>query len=95
MQRKLIQGRPFDQVKDRAMAEETGPAWQGPGAAGRARASAGEKLHGGGGHGQERRRVMARMVAGFEAGGTRIDRVEDVSNPGFFKMRGEQRTRYR
>jgi hypothetical protein len=46
---------PFDQLEDRAMAEEPGTHGQGPGAAGRARASASGKLHGAGGHGQERR----------------------------------------
>ncbi len=47
------------------MAEEPGPAWPGSGAAGRARASAGGKLHGCGGHGQERWIAMALTVAGF------------------------------
>jgi hypothetical protein len=37
---------------------------------------AGGKLHGACGQGQERRRGMARTVAGFVAGGTRIDRAE-------------------
>jgi hypothetical protein len=68
MQRKLIQGRPFDQVEDHAVAKEPGPAWPGPGAAGRAHASAGGKLHGGGGHGQERWIVMGRRAAGFYGG---------------------------
>jgi hypothetical protein len=50
----------------------------GPGAAGRARASASGELHGASGQGQERRRGMAQRVAGFEAGETRIDRAEAV-----------------
>ncbi len=59
-----------------------------PGAAGRARASAGGKLHGAGGHGQERGIVMALTVAGLVAGGTRVERSEavDVSYPGFIQL---------
>jgi hypothetical protein len=49
---------------------------------GRARASAGGKLRGAGGKGQERQIVMALMVAGEK----RIDAAEaaDVCDPGFF-----------
>lgn len=51
------------------------------------------KLHGAGGHGQERWIVMAAKVAGFVAGGTRIDRAETghVSYPGFFQEMAERR----
>jgi len=54
------------------VAEEPGPAWPGPGAAGRA-GDRGRKVRGAGVHGQERRIAMALMVAGFVAGGMRID----------------------
>ena len=70
------------------MTVEPGPAWPGPGAAGRALENRERKAaRGRACMARSAGIVMARTVAGFVAGETRIDRAEavDASYPRFFQ----------